>query len=908
MDVATQKNAFLDDYAARRERNPWQSAAVDFIPGVGTAAMGLDALHSFGHGNILSGLGSTAMAGASLLPGGALLSRLGLMGGKLGRGLAAAGSGMTQGSKAIGMTPGRAAIAGAGGAAATTIGDAIHPSSTPFQMKQPAPSPGTSDPLSPDWGKPAGGAPAEPEPIKAAAAIRELSPFASSFLTRCLQNGMTADQTMLAIKKASIQLPEAAEEFEKIAFPGLKALLQRVAQGAGVAARGAGAAAPAVGLTAATGLGAYHLDDWIREKDPNASRTGRPVPENPLHAHAPRVTVPAPIDPLSPQFGQQLMEQGRSGPPIFGGFPGLTMPGGTKYGVDPELVKRAMGEMPVAPPQAPVDPSQQPVAPPATPVMPPSIIPAAQTTTGRAIPQPGAPPAPPAAPVAMPPVVPAPPHPHEAGVPAYPSMSKRAVNLSGVGKGLLSTGKSMWRGAKSLVGKAPTVAPAGEAAAGGEAALRNQLLKQYPSHSPEWHDARVRQAMSGIPTAHNHIPANPETGDKRLWFSPKVQQQSQDWSRYAPEVRDAGKQQIVKDFRDPLMASRVIHHLDSLAPPPAKGFWERPSGQLAMGTIPIAGLMGAEPLIGALSGPDRGQQQVGAAKTIGMHLSQAAALGDRQAFQRVVSQPGMHPGVAGGLQALWADRHGRQALSNPDTAANAVYMMHQHLQTNPNLTGEQLAQVVGSGMKSAAEKRALPGFFDDAREGGPMGEPMPDLPSKPRVALEKPSRFKGKGKHALIAGGALLAGAGTAHLINRSFRGEKRGYSLAETIGGLAGAAQAPKGSSTEGFGRGSLQGFGWDTGAEIGGIGGGIAGGLAGHGYGKLRPNRRIPTKLLGKTHNPMLSTLIGILGGSAVGGIGGGLTGAHVARRMQGPASYEKGRSEKKGSLPPFVRRLGS
>jgi hypothetical protein len=132
-------------------------------------------------------------------------------------------------------------------------------------------------------------------------------------------------------------------------------------------------------------------------------------------------------------------------------------------------------------------------------------------------------------------------------------------------------------------------------------------------------------------------------------------------------------------------------------------------GQHVMPHVAVMGAFEAIPAIrNTIAGPDPKQQAISAAQGSGMQLAQAASLNNQEAFNKVVGSAGQYPAVAGALQQLWNNPATRQHLANQDTASNAVYQMHQHLKTNPNLTGEQLGQVMLNQLpKTAASKKAF---------------------------------------------------------------------------------------------------------------------------------------------------------------------------------------------------------
>lgn len=122
--------------------------------------------------------------------------------------------------------------------------------------------------------------------------------------------------------------------------------------------------------------------------------------------------------------------------------------------------------------------------------------------------------------------------------------------------------------------------------------------------------------------------------------------------------------------------------------------------------LPLGVLMGAPMALEGMKGEDPQQARVRAAQGAGMHLAQAASLNDANAFQQVVGDKSMNPAVSQALTMMWQNRRTRPLLANQDAAANLVYQMHEHLRTNPQLTGQQLAQVM-SNQKMASDLNGL---------------------------------------------------------------------------------------------------------------------------------------------------------------------------------------------------------
>jgi hypothetical protein len=175
----------------------------------------------------------------------------------------------------------------------------------------------------------------------------------------------------------------------------------------------------------------------------------------------------------------------------------------------------------------------------------------------------------------------------------------------------------------------------------------------------------------------------------------KTMAMGEQYAGYHPEARKMMNESIIKQL-GPEHGSAMIKQLESSLPGEAKGNWfTRTLSHPVGGTLlPMGLMMGIDPAMRMFSGPDEQQQRVQAAQGMGMRLGQAASLGDEAGFQRVLGSQGMHPAIGGALQRMWADPQLRQHLANPDAASNVVYQMHQHLGLNPNLTGDQLAQVV----------------------------------------------------------------------------------------------------------------------------------------------------------------------------------------------------------------------
>jgi hypothetical protein len=288
------------------------------------------------------------------------------------------------------------------------------------------------------------------------------------------------------------------------------------------------------------------------------------------------------------------------------------------------------------------------------------------------------------------------------------------------------------------------------------------------------------------------------------------QQLAQHWPTLEPAIRDEWTRKLLAKY-NPVQAQRHLAALNATLPKErVPGMFERAmgwGGGLGGMAMLTGGMMAAEPVFSAMRGPDRQAQQVQAAQGMGMHLAQAASLNDENAFHRIVSSPGMHPTVSQALTSMWGDRGARTALANQDTAANTIYQMHQHLQTNPQLTGDQLASVMGH-QKLGAEKRAIHPLVQYMLEAGLLTGAGAGLGG---VFGDEGGAMRGAG-----------AGLGTA-------LGTSAGATIGGALGGLGtyGVSRLAGNRSREALYHG-LTGAG--AGGLIGGVGGGVYGGIKGY------------------------------------------------------------------------------
>ena len=167
----------------------------------------------------------------------------------------------------------------------------------------------------------------------------------------------------------------------------------------------------------------------------------------------------------------------------------------------------------------------------------------------------------------------------------------------------------------------------------------------------------------------------------------------------------AGAKGVVSKVRGAPAASAIPEQFQAMARgTPAPGriarVLENPMAQMGL-------FMGAQPAIegvgSLLSGPDPQQQAAKASQNVGMRLAQAASLNDPAGISSITGSQGQHPAISQALTSMWSNPQTRQMFSNQDVASNAVYQMHQHLKLNPQLTGDQLATVVGNQMGKTAE-------------------------------------------------------------------------------------------------------------------------------------------------------------------------------------------------------------
>ena len=216
--------------------------------------------------------------------------------------------------------------------------------------------------------------------------------------------------------------------------------------------------------------------------------------------------------------------------------------------------------------------------------------------------------------------------------------------------------------------------------------------------------------------------------------------------------------------------------------------------------LPLGVLMGAPMALDAMKGEDPQQARIRAAQGAGMHLAQAASLNDPAAFQQVVGSKGMHPAVSQALTAMWQDRRYRPMLANQDAAANLVYQMHEHLRTNPQLTGQQLAQVMSNqtmgSVKRAADIDGLEAVY------APLGAIMGAVNAEPGHRWGGAARGFGYGT--TLGTGAILGGAAGGSLARRLTAALKRRAGRPATMGQ---ALAIGLGSGVLGAGGGHLAG-----------------------------------------------------------------------------------------------------
>ena len=280
------------------------------------------------------------------------------------------------------------------------------------------------------------------------------------------------------------------------------------------------------------------------------------------------------------------------------------------------------------------------------------------------------------------------------------AMEKDAISFSGAGKavgqGFGAMGRGLgqaWKGMGSMFKGAPKATPT---------PLSPKVQAAVETHAPHWADDSYRGAAAQ-----------------------KIMQE---------HGADAGP---------------IIKELSGTLP---KETWMQATGKELRNQAPMIGAMTlAPPLMdagsNAIFGHSDPQAKARAAQQVGMHLAQAASLNDQEAFQQTINSKGMNPQVSQALQLMWQDENMRGSLANQDTAANTVYQLHQHLQTNPNLTGQQLAEVMRHQKAGADQlywlKYALTGLKptefkpSDSPTGGlPEHQGLGDLVGRPSPTVQ----------------------------------------------------------------------------------------------------------------------------------------------------------------------------